>query len=185
MGHRRTCGKCTSYRALQAWGLICYSFSVLRLSLFLYETEAVTHLSHRISARIENRKKKKESFCICQASCQSPYICHLTLVIPWMWHGSWCSEKLSNLVHYSENSRAEMGTWCVHSSSRVLSPPHDAKWMSECQACSSFSCSIMTSLSPTPTNSLIRWSGWWWGGSLLHTALIQTKFYPVTSDPTC
>lgn len=120
MGHRRTCGKCTSYRALQAWALICYSFSILRLSLFLYETEAVTHLSHRITARIENRKKK-ESFCICQASCQSPYICHLTLVIPWVWHecGSWCSEKLSNLVHYSENSRAEMGTWCVDSSSRV------------------------------------------------------------------
>ena len=63
------CGRCkkfTGLRALQTWECIFYSFSFLRFSFLLCKVEIVTHLSQRISARIENGKfkKKKKLFCM-------------------------------------------------------------------------------------------------------------------------
>ena len=56
----RRCKKFTGCRALQTWECIFYSFSFLRFSYLLCKVEIVTHLSQRISARIENGKLKKK-----------------------------------------------------------------------------------------------------------------------------
>lgn len=82
---------------------------------------------------------------------------------------SWCSEKLSkkkkrerqrirereklgNFIQKPLLSKWQSwdGRWVCWQQVRDASPPRDAKWVSEWQACSRFSCGIPTLLPPPP-----------------------------------
>ena len=180
----RRCKKFTGCRALQTWECIFYSFSFLRFSYLLCKVEIVTHLSQRISARIENGKlKKKKLFCMSSLVPDTLYM----LLYPQSFHklgitivpvfqmGRWGSQKLRNLVQKplaSKQQRWDVNSvWCSKSSGITATRR---------PSFSSHGCSFHSH--PTPLTSI---GSLGWRGGLLHIALIHIKFYSVWSDSTC
>lgn len=134
----RRCKKLTGFRALQTWECIFYSFSFLRFSFLLCKVEIVTHLSQRISARIENGrfKKKKKLFCMSSLVPDTSYVLLYPqsfhklgiIIVPVFQMGPWGSQKLSNLAQKPLASKQQR--WDVNSVwwQQILgvSPPHIA-----------------------------------------------------------